>query len=191
MILAMRRRKSRSVHLLSIWDSDVTPPEYVCQHPDVRIARFDDVTRPYPSYGWVPATLRDVERLVVPPEAPREHTLVHCTAGISRSSAILLALLAQDYQMDTHGTLLARFDDVVARSNKLGLRDPSDSPAPNPHVVTLAAQALGRGGGGGLLLLDAYQRRWPDLRARYHARAWATHGERQHLDPTYEGYVRP
>src|SRR5215213_8432846 len=91
-------------HVLSILDPDCPDPEafqaYEAHHRT--ILRFHDVVEPFdgmvlPEVGHVEAVL-DFGRSLGRGAAEREeagHLLVHCHAGISRSTAAMAMLLAQ------------------------------------------------------------------------------------------------
>ena len=86
-------------HVLSIFDPDLAdPPEFTRFPPHNRLAlRFHDIIEPQPNR--VPPSRADVERLL---EFGRDfaavsdaHLLVHCHAGVSRSTASAALILAQ------------------------------------------------------------------------------------------------
>jgi predicted protein tyrosine phosphatase len=86
-------------HVLSIlgptWPD---PPEFAAYAPHQRmILRFDDVIEP--QRDRIAPTREDVERLLVfgreVSETPEAHLLVHCLAGVSRSTAAAALILMQ------------------------------------------------------------------------------------------------
>jgi len=96
-----------ATHVLSIMDPGWPEPETLRSfdvHRRLKL-RFHDVIDPSP--GWIAPERWDVELLLafgrdlgtVPPEAGEEaahpHLLVHCHAGVSRSTAAAILLLAQ------------------------------------------------------------------------------------------------
>lgn len=86
-------------HILSILDPDLAdPPEFDHFPPHNRLAlRFYDVIEPHPKR--VAPARADVERLLEfgreVDAAPGGHLLVHCHAGVSRSTAAAALILAQ------------------------------------------------------------------------------------------------
>ena len=86
-------------HVLSLLDPDCDdPPALTAFAPHQRIAlRFHDVIEPKPDR--IPPSLRDVERLLALGrqliDAPQGHLLIHCHAGVSRSTAAAALILAQ------------------------------------------------------------------------------------------------
>ncbi len=88
-------------HVLSLIDSDHPVPDALSTYGDVdhELLRFDDVVAEYP--GFSACTLRDMERVLSFGERIRRagdkatHVLVHCHAGISRSTASAAVLMAQ------------------------------------------------------------------------------------------------
>ena len=86
-------------HVLSILDPDFDdPPAFAVFPPHRRIAlRFHDIIAPEP--GRIAPTGADVERLLAFGreliEAPQSHLLIHCHAGVSRSTASAALILAQ------------------------------------------------------------------------------------------------
>jgi predicted protein tyrosine phosphatase len=86
-------------HVLSLLDPDCDdPPALTAFAPHQRIAlRFHDVIEPKPER--IAPSLSDVERLLAfgreLVDAPRGHLLIHCHAGVSRSTAAASLILAQ------------------------------------------------------------------------------------------------
>lgn len=82
-------------HLVSISDPDAGPPKEVTNHAGRKLCLlFHDISDPD---GDLTVPVRyDVEQIVKFAEAiqPGEHTLCHCNAGISRSSAAALTIIA-------------------------------------------------------------------------------------------------
>ena len=86
-------------HVLSILGPNAPdPPEFAAFAPHRRlILRFHDVIEPQPDQ--IAPTREDVERLLVfgreVSETPEAHLLVHCRAGVSRSTAAAALILMQ------------------------------------------------------------------------------------------------
>ena len=86
-------------HVLSILGpNSPDPPEFAAFAPHRRlILRFDDVIEAQPDQ--IAPTREDVERLLVfgreVGETPEAHLLVHCRAGVSRSTAAAALILMQ------------------------------------------------------------------------------------------------
>jgi len=86
-------------HILSIHDPDLLdPPEFGRFPPHRRLAlRFHDIIEPRPRQ--IAPSRADVERLLEfgreVEGAPRGHLLIHCHAGVSRSTAAAALILAQ------------------------------------------------------------------------------------------------
>jgi len=86
-------------HVLSILGpNSPDPPELAAFAPHRRlILRFHDVIEPQPDQ--ITPTREDVERLLVfgreVSETPEAHLLVHCRAGVSRSTAAAALILMQ------------------------------------------------------------------------------------------------
>ena len=86
-------------HVLSILGpNSPDPPELAAFAPHRRlILRFHDVVEPQPDQ--IAPTREDVERLLVfgreVSETPEAHLLVHCRAGVSRSTAAAALILMQ------------------------------------------------------------------------------------------------
>jgi predicted protein tyrosine phosphatase len=86
-------------HVLSILDPDFDdPPAFAAFAPHHRLAlRFNDIIEPEPN-RLAPARA-DVERLLAFGreliDAPDPHLLIHCHAGVSRSTASAALILAQ------------------------------------------------------------------------------------------------
>ena len=86
-------------HVLSLLGPNAPdPPEFATFAPHRRlILRFHDVIDPQPNQ--IAPTREDVERLLVfgreVGETPADHLLVHCRAGVSRSTAAAALILMQ------------------------------------------------------------------------------------------------
>jgi len=90
-------------HIVSILDPEWPEPAAFARFdPHRRIdLRFHDVIDPMP--GWVMPHQRDIERLLefgrelgAAPAAAETHLLVHCHAGVSRSTAAAVLIMAQE-----------------------------------------------------------------------------------------------
>jgi predicted protein tyrosine phosphatase len=92
-------RTAGVTHVLSLLDPDYDDPSaFTAFAPHQRVAlRFHDVIEPKPDR--IPPSLRDVERLLAFGRelinAPQGHLLIHCHAGVSRSTAAAALILAQ------------------------------------------------------------------------------------------------
>jgi len=145
-------------HVLSLLDADTARPESLGTYRGIvhELLNFDDVIDEYP--GFDAPQYHHVERILEFGERLRddagEHLLVHCHAGISRSTAAA-------------GILMAQFDPGRETEAFLRLLDLRPHAWPNTRLVTLADRALQRDGAlmAGLL---AYRRemiaRKPHLR---------------------------
>ena len=86
-------------HVLSFLDPDTPdPPAFAAFAPHRRLAlRFHDVIEPLPAR--LPPARADVERLLAfgheLSDTPGSHLLIHCHAGVSRSTASAALILAQ------------------------------------------------------------------------------------------------
>ncbi|HEX2889605.1 protein-tyrosine-phosphatase [Vineibacter terrae] len=88
-------------HLLSLLDMHHPPPEAFggLNGVDHELLRFDDVVAEFP--GFTACTNADVERILAfgarlhAAGASARHVIVHCHAGISRSTASAAVLMAQ------------------------------------------------------------------------------------------------
>jgi predicted protein tyrosine phosphatase len=131
-------------HVLSIVDPDYPDPDafriYDSHHRT--ILRFHDVIEPYE--GFVPPEPGHVEAILAFGESLRRgaaeredamgHLLVHCHAGISRSTAAMAMLLAQTYPDQDEDSIFERL---------LGIRSQA---WPNSRMIGFADRLLGRKG---------------------------------------------
>lgn len=128
-------------HVLSIIDPDIPEPEaFRVYAPHRRLElRFHDIIDPMP--GWIAPRAEDVARLLdfgrdLAAEAERAgaHLLVHCHAGISRSTAAATLLLVQ-----------AR-PERPAEEALLAVAAVRPRAWPNLRIIELGDALLGRGG---------------------------------------------
>lgn len=85
-------------HVVSLGDPGSAPPPGFDAHPARKLRlEFDDIERPSPTCRWyVPCSWRDVERIVAFAAGVKGPTLVHCAAGVSRSTATAILLLCAE-----------------------------------------------------------------------------------------------
>lgn len=131
-------------HVLSILDPDHPEPEaFSAYAPHQRtVLRFHDAIEPAPGIvlpepGHVEAVLAFGQTLAEESQARGDaegHLLVHCHAGISRSTAALLTLLAQVYPDRDEDSLITRLTEVRPQA------------WPNSRMIGFADEFLGRDG---------------------------------------------
>jgi len=125
-------------HAISIIDPEEPTPPELRQYPELRehwVLRFHDVSHALP--GARPPDAEDVADLLAMgaqlAEARPSHLLVHCHAGVSRSAAAAVILMARE----APGREREAFETVYR------LRPVA---APNARLIKLADTALARGG---------------------------------------------
>jgi predicted protein tyrosine phosphatase len=124
-------------HVVSILDPDwPDPDDFRAYGPHRRVVwRFHDVTETGP--GVTAPELRDVEAILALGESlraePVEHLLIHCHAGVSRSTATAVILMAQD-NPDREAEVFTE----LARSRPRSW--------PNARMIGFADALLGRDG---------------------------------------------
>lgn len=139
-------------HVLSILDPDYPDPRaFAAYDPHHRLTmRFHDIIGPWP--GWQAPEREDVEALV---EFGQEldgagenlrHLLVHCHAGISRSTAAMATLLARHTPVGEEEGIFERIRAIRPIA------------WPNSRMIGFADDILGRGGRLNAALLEHY--RW-------------------------------
>jgi predicted protein tyrosine phosphatase len=138
-------------HVLSILDPGTPEPrEFVTWDPHHRLTlRFHDIIGPWP--GWEAPEPEHVEALVafgeefdMAGEALR-HLLVHCHAGISRSTAALATLLARHTPVGDEPLIFARLRRIRPQA------------WPNSRMIGFADEILGRDGRLVAALRDHYR----------------------------------
>lgn len=137
-----KRRKRDFDRIIGCYDPDTRPSKIIQFHqpdpPKLLIVKFADLDEPAPP----PHDARDELRLAsdndvqaaLAFDSPADRLLVHCHAGISRSSAIALTILA------------ARMGPGSERRAAEELFRIRPEAVPNLHVVALADRILARGG---------------------------------------------
>jgi predicted protein tyrosine phosphatase len=132
---------SRAVtHVLSILDPEYPEPDAFQAFPAHRrtILRFHDVIEPTP--GCVTPERDHVEAILefgrdsASGHPTEPHLLVHCHAGVSRSTAAMAMLMAQAEAQEDEDRLFARLLAVRAKA------------WPNSRLIGIADALLGRGG---------------------------------------------
>jgi predicted protein tyrosine phosphatase len=134
-------RDASVTHVLSILDPDYPDPtDFANYGPHSRLTlRFDDIIDDAP--GMAPPQMHHVEALLefgrglaASIDDPLRHLLIHCHAGISRSTASMSILLAEA-RRDTDE------DDIFEH-----IREIRPQAWPNSRMIGLADEMLGRGG---------------------------------------------
>ena len=133
-----RFRDASVTHVLSILDPHEPDPEALQRYGAHRrlLLRFDDVVAPYT--GFQAPAQSDVERLLefgaqLPAEAHDGHLLIHCHAGVSRSTAAA-------------GIVMAQHNPGRERDAFLAILELRPHGWPNSRMVEFADRLLGRGG---------------------------------------------
>ncbi|HEX3954219.1 MAG TPA: protein-tyrosine-phosphatase [Stellaceae bacterium] len=137
-------------HVLSIHDPDLAdPPDFADFAPHRRLGlRFNDIIEPTP--GQVVPSRDDVENLLAFGRefsgTPNGHLLVHCHAGVSRSTASAALILAQAMPERSASEI---FDAIVKLRPRAW---------PNLRIIEFGDALLGRGGEFVAAVGGVYQR---------------------------------
>ena len=142
-------------HILSILDPDYPEPRaFAAYDPHHRLTlRFHDIIGPWP--GWEAPEPEHVEALI---EFGAEldaaggnlrHLLVHCHAGISRSTAAMATLLARHTPIGEEAGIFARIRQIRPIA------------WPNSRMIGFADDILGRGGRLNAALREHYRLQAP------------------------------
>lgn len=124
-------------HLISIGSPGEEPPEGFTQVSHRLRLEFDDMAAPEDDPEYVLATSEDIRKVIdFVPVISQDggNVLIHCQAGISRSSAVALTVCA---------VLLGAGKEEEALAHVLEVRSIA---VPNLWIVELADEALGREG---------------------------------------------
>lgn len=129
---------SKFSHVISINNPGEEPPRPLRVHDGKHlILAFHDITDP-PSGGMVPPAREDVAKILAFAEGIEEadEVLVHCAAGISRSSAAALAIIASKLEPTAENAQQA-IQEVIAIKDVIH---------PNHNMVVDTDHLLGYGG---------------------------------------------
>lgn len=163
------RRLLQPVAVVSISGDEPPPRELVRLGVPLLGLQFDDVPRD--AHGYNAPKAEHVAALIAwwDVHAPDGDVIVHCAAGISRSSACALALIAAGYGKDCRTRDAARscvldLLSAVHDTHQQGLREDAGI-RPNPRIVWLADQILGWRGHLLAAVEDVFAMRglWVDL----------------------------
>jgi predicted protein tyrosine phosphatase len=136
------RHKRRFDRIIGCYDPDVSPKHVIRFHrqpaPNLLVLKFVDLDFPPPPphderKELQLATREQVEQALAF-DSPGESLLIHCHAGISRSTAVAYAILA------------ARLGPGAEAAAIEALYSLQPNAVPNRHIVALADEILGRGG---------------------------------------------
>jgi predicted protein tyrosine phosphatase len=151
-------RDAAVTHVLSILDPTYPEPQdFLAYGPHKRLTlRFDDIIDPAP--GMVAPAREHIEQLLGFGEGlaaaegdPLSHLLIHCHAGISRSSASMAILLAEARPRIPEDEIFAHIREIRPQA------------WPNSRMISMADDLLGRAG----RLFDALKRHYGvQMRAR-------------------------
>jgi len=154
-------RDAAVTHVLSILDPGFPEPADFAQYgPHKRLTlRFDDVIEPRadvipPEPHHIEALLEFGKGLAAAIDDPLSHLLVHCHAGISRSTASMTILLAEARPDTEEDAIFAHIREIRPQA------------WPNSRMIALADARLGRQGRLTAALRRHYSeqiRRRPDL----------------------------
>lgn len=150
-------RTGAVTHVLSILDPGFPEPEVFQEYdPHHRLTlRFHDIIGPWP--GWQAPEPHDVEDLIAfggeldAAGGTLQHLLVHCHAGISRSTAALATLLTRHTPVGEEAGIFARLREIRPQA------------WPNSRMVGFADELLGRDGRLVAALREHYRLQAPEL----------------------------
>jgi predicted protein tyrosine phosphatase len=142
---------ARVTHVLSILDPGYPDPHaFAAYDPHHRLTlRFHDIIGPWP--GWEAPERHHVEQLLAFGEELDDagenlrHLLVHCHAGISRSTAAMATLLARHMRVGEEDGIFARIREIRPIA------------WPNSRMIAFADDILGRGGRLSAALREHYR----------------------------------
>jgi len=128
-------------HVLSILDPGYPEPaDFAAYGPHKRLTlRFDDIIDPtsgmsLPERHHVEALLEFGKGLAAAVDSPLNHLLVHCHAGISRSTASMAILLAEARSETPEDVIFAHIREIRPQA------------WPNSRMIGMADDLLGRAG---------------------------------------------
>lgn len=129
-------------HVLSILDPDCPEPEPFGRYGEHQrtVLRFHDII--VPMAGQILPQPEDVEAILAfhdnvlaeQSDGAEPHVLIHCHAGISRSTAAMAMLLAKTHPDESETALMRRLHAIREKA------------WPNARMIAFADERLGRGG---------------------------------------------
>lgn len=132
-------REAAVTHVLSILDpAHPEPEDFAAYGPHRRLTlRFDDIIAPQPGLlaperGHIEALLEFGSGLAA--GDPLSHLLVHCHAGVSRSTASMAILMAEAQPREDEDAIFARLREIRPQA------------WPNSLMIRFADELLGREG---------------------------------------------
>jgi len=133
-------------HCCSIGTEGSTPPLGFHELPGLKVRlEFDDIEAEKISFYYGPTEqhVKDIILWATTVAARPEHTLIHCAAGISRSAAAALILLAIKHGPGNEHYAVSDLYLTAYDSYKAGYRE-HPGIRPNRRIVHLADKLLGR-----------------------------------------------
>ncbi len=117
--------------VLSLISPDAAAPDLSAAGTPSRVLRFNDIAEP--REGLIPPS-REIVQMILDTARAHRTILIHCFAGVSRSTAAAYVLACQQIGPGHEQDLAAR------------LRAMSPAATPNPAMVAFGDDLLGRGG---------------------------------------------
>lgn len=158
-ILASTTKGAGIEGIVSIGDVNSKAPFGFSKHPATHKLRlvFDDVDQERLPAGYVGCTEEDIQRLIGFATRVEGLALVHCAAGISRSSAASCIIYATRTDPGREEEAVEALRETVRYTYGRGFRG-NDPISPNRRMIDIADHLLGREG----RLLDAVLREFRD-----------------------------
>ena len=142
-----KAERTRPDGLVSIWDLGTHATEkypWTTRVLNGIVLEFDDCLTDKPNFGYVAPKIWDVRQIVEHARGLSGRVVVHCAAGVSRSSASAVVIFATRFGAGREHDAVRAMLHARERTAKRGWR--AGGVSPNMTIIALADEELGLDG---------------------------------------------